>query len=448
MTANPLRIGFGRREITPPLGTYLTGYGDDERPAEEILDPLHATAMVVAQGETSAAIVGLDWCFICEQYTEMLRQAIEQQTGLPSEKIQLSCSHTHSAPHTRLRRTISGGISHLENGRAYVLSVIPQIVAAVQEAAQSLVPCKIGFAQCQSLTGINRRGLGAGSQPRMATFSFNQNTAVHDPYLTAMHCRDAATGDSLGILIHYGAHNTALGKTRQVSRDWCGVMKDRIESQFHAPVLFLNGSEGDVGPRTNCITADGRLSAGGGDGLESVREVGYRAATDAITALIKIKEFRSHLPLTVKTFPLTLPYQPLPSKEEAEKNLKSENSVQREYAAMVMQAWQEPLKTGLQFPQTLIAIGPLVVLPLPGEVFSSISLRTRAASPYQYTLVCSQSNGTVAYLVDREAVARGGYEVGTRIRFGPYLFVDDIDDKIVADCHGFLKTLFAQTAAE
>ncbi|NLF92569.1 MAG: hypothetical protein GX564_01670, partial [Oligosphaeraceae bacterium] len=199
--------------------------------------------------------------------------------------------------------------------------------------------------------------------------------------------------------------------------------------------------------RTNCVTPDGHLKAGGGDGVESVREVGYRAATDAIGALLSIKEFRSRLPLTVKTFSLTLPYQPLLRKEEAEKLLNHDTTWQKEYAQMVLQTWQEPPRSSLAYRQTLLAIGPLAIVPLPGEVFSSISLRTRAASPYQHTLVCSQSNGTVAYLVDREAVARGGYEVATRLRFGPYIFVDDIDDRIVADCHTFLEELFAQTTA-
>ncbi|NLZ63230.1 MAG: hypothetical protein GX902_05425, partial [Lentisphaerae bacterium] len=109
MTDTTLQIGFGRRDITPALGTYLTGYGNDERPAEEILDPLHATAMVVSQAGTTAAVIGLDWCFICEQYTEMIRQAIVQKTPFRPENIQLSCSHTHSGPHTRLRKTIGGG---------------------------------------------------------------------------------------------------------------------------------------------------------------------------------------------------------------------------------------------------------------------------------------------------------------------------------------------------
>ncbi len=434
-----LKVGFGRTDITPALGTYLTGYGDHDRPAERVLDPLHATAIALEQGEQRAAIVGLDWCFICEQHTNTIRQAIAEKTGLAPEHIQLSCSHTHSAPHTRLRKTISGGVSHIENGHAYVVSVIPKIVAAVRQACDSLTACNVGFAQTKSLTGVSRRAVFVDG-----TVSFEGGPDnVFDPTMTVVQFKDAATGDNRGIIVHYGAHNTALGATRDVSRDWCGIMKDRVESQFKAPVLFLNGSEGDTGPRTNVLRPSGRLSAGGGDGIESAREVGYRAATDAIAALISIREFRRQLTLSLQTFDLDLPYQKLPTVDEAMEMRKTEG-VLRDYADMVLAMAKEPVRTALNFRQTIIALGPLAILPLPGEVFSSISLRLRGASPFQHTLVCSQSNGTNAYIVDREAVARGGYETKTRLRFGPYIFVDDIDDVIVKKDSDFLSQIEKQ----
>ncbi|MGI6355639.1 MAG: hypothetical protein GX937_06840 [Lentisphaerae bacterium] len=431
-----LKAGFGRTDITPALGTYLTGYGDHDRPAEKVLDPLHATAIVLEQGGKRAAIVALDWCFVCEQHTNTIRQAITEKTGLNPEHIQLSCSHTHSAPHTRLRKTISGGVSHIENGRAYVVSVIPKIVEAVQLACDSLTACKVGFAQTESSTGVSRRAVHVDGA---VSFEGGPND-VFDSTMTVVHFKDAATGDNRGIIVHYGAHNTALGATREVSRDWCGIMKDRIESQFKAPVLFLNGSEGDTGPRTNVVRPSGRLNAGGGDGIESAREVGYRAATDAIRALVSIREFRPALPLSVQTFDLDLPYQKLPTTEEALEMRKTEG-IMRDYADMVLAIADQPVRTALNFRMTIIALGPLAILPLPGEVFSSISLRLRGASPFQHTLVCSQSNGTNAYITDREGVARGGYEIKTRLRFGPYIFVDDIDDVIVKNGSDFLAQI-------
>ena len=66
---HPLQAGFGRTDITPALGVRLGGYGVKERPAEQILDRLHATAMVVRKGDLLAAVVNLDWICIEEDIT-------------------------------------------------------------------------------------------------------------------------------------------------------------------------------------------------------------------------------------------------------------------------------------------------------------------------------------------------------------------------------------------
>ena len=203
-----------------------------------------------------------DDAFVCEQHTNTIRQHHRKNRPEPGAH-PASCSHTHSAPHTRLRKTISGGVSHIENGRAYVVSVIPKIVEAVQLACDSLTACKVGFAQTESSTGVSRRAVHVDGA---VSFEGGPND-VFDSTMTVVHFKDAATGDNRGIIVHYGAHNTALGATREVSRDWCGIMKDRIESQFKAPVLFLNGSEGDTAASKSCPAA---LHAGGGDGIESV----------------------------------------------------------------------------------------------------------------------------------------------------------------------------------
>ncbi|OQA84007.1 MAG: Neutral/alkaline non-lysosomal ceramidase [Lentisphaerae bacterium ADurb.Bin242] len=439
-----LLAGFGQADITPDLGTYLMGYVSADRPAERILDPLHATVVVLAQGNTRTAVVALDWSLICEAITEEIRAEIHKVTGIEPLNIQLSCSHTHSAPLTRTCWTIRQGDRKIEEGLAYVRKVIPAIVQAVKTASDSLTEAEVGFASIKSLTGVSRRGVGKDG---VCGGFFADPDAVFDPTMTVAHFREHGTGKSLGILVHYGAHNTAMGNTRDVTRDWCGVMKDRIASQFHCTVMFLNGSEGDVGPRTNfIISPEGMLSAGVGDGLDSVREVGYRAATDAMTALRSIREFRSGLKLSIHTAPVEFPYAPLPEEKELRAEmacLEKENLQDGKeylYCLKALEARQKPVVPSLIFQQTVVAFGPMVLLPLPVEIFSSISLRVRKNSPYPYTLLCSQSNGTHAYLTDREAVARGGYEVETRKMFGPYIFVDDIDDRIVSACLENMKT--------
>ena len=432
MGIDRVRIGFGRADITPKLGTQLAGYGDRDRPAEEILDPLHATAMVLEQAGVKAAVINLDWCFVCETITERIRAAVSARTGIPPLHVNVCTTHTHSAPCTRTTAPWGRGDS---DGLAYIDAVLPAIVEAITQADAGLREAQVGFAATESLVGVNRRGV---DEEGRVGFSASPHDPF-DPTMTVAYFRDKKGAD-LGILVHYGAHNTAMGNTRQVTRDWCGVMKDRIESQYHAPVLYLNGAEGDVGPRTNYRCGDG-LSAGAGDGLHAVREVGYRAATDAIRALLSIKEWRTELRLGVHAEEILLPYAPLVPLEEAQAamaRLEGRQDAEYQHYRAIVEAWAKPPVEGLRFRQTAITLGPLAIVPLPGEIFATISLRVRRGSPFPHTLLCSNSNGTHAYLTTREARGRGGYEIEVRKRFGAYVFADGIDDALVAAC---LKTL-------
>lgn len=53
---NMLRAGFARTDITPEPGVRLGGYGVKERPAEEITDRLHSTALVLEQNDLKAVM--------------------------------------------------------------------------------------------------------------------------------------------------------------------------------------------------------------------------------------------------------------------------------------------------------------------------------------------------------------------------------------------------------
>lgn len=438
-----LQAGFARTDITPELGVRLGGYGVKERPAEEIFDRLNSTAIVLKQDGLTTAIINLDWICIEEEVVAMIRSRIAKIIAIPESNITVAATHSHSVPNT-LNFWGWG-----DREQEYVESVIPAIIKSVQQAYENLKEVSVGFATTQSQVGVNRRGIKVDG-----SLGFVGNIhGSYDPIMTVAQFKHES--ENIGILVHYGAHGTAMGRNRLVSRDWMGVMKDRIESQYKAPVLFLNGAIGDVGPRTNVLAENG-LSAGTGDGIESVREVGYRAATDAIRALISIKEWRSDLELKVIHEDITIPYAPLTLLGEAKEAVKEWESRKDEWCTpmceymhhqAVIEAHNKPLQKSRQFAQTITIFGPLAIIPMPGEMFSGISLRIRKESPFKFTLCCSVTNGSLAYLPTREARHRGGYECWVGKAAGPYLLADNIDDALVEENIGLLKkrVVFAWT---
>ncbi|MBO5791652.1 MAG: neutral/alkaline non-lysosomal ceramidase N-terminal domain-containing protein [Lentisphaeria bacterium] len=447
-----MQVGFATADITPGIGIYLTGYGMPERLAESIHSPLKATVMLLKEGECEAAVIGMDWCFVDWDLTQDIRRAIFEAAGVPEKNILLCCSHTHSAPHTTYMRTLGRVAVDPENkGIEYVKQVTPAIAEAVCRAKASLRETVASFAAGKTETGVSRRGMDKNGN--VAGFIADP-FAVYDSNMTAVRFKDAETREDLGILIHCSAHNTAMGADRNISSDWCGVMKKRIGHYYNVPVVFTNGAIGDVGPRTNRWMAFSKecfgYSAGGGDGVSSAEEVGYRAASDALRLLENMRDYRSDLPLKTNTVTITLPQEPPISEEDARKIIaqydsrvekEAEPPLDYQLAKIALETWKQPPQPEFKFEQTVVAFGPLAFAPFPFEMFSVFSLRLRKYGPFQYTLLTSNTNGRNAYMPDRGAIACGGYEVTCRETIRPYVLKPEAGDLAVAQTFKSLESI-------
>ncbi len=447
-----MKIGFAVSDITPELGIYLTGYGRPERLAEAVHSPLTATAMYLDDGKTKAVVIGLDWCFVDWELTKSIRKAITSATGVPESHILLCCSHTHSAPHTTYMRTLGRVAVDPENkGVDYVFKSIPAIVDAVKRAKEAAKECEAGFSACKTKACTSRRGTDENGKVSMFLCD---DDVVHDDNMTTVLFRERETGAPLGILIHASGHNTAMGGyDRSISSDWCGVMKSRINDTYKVPVLFVNGGFGDMGPRSNrwSQNATGKgFSAGGGSGPATASEVGLVAATDALRALSDIRDFRNQLPLAVKVNEVRMPQALSMSESEATRIIASfdakveneaEPDLNYQIAKAVAAEYKKPLQPEFIFEQTIVALGPLALVPFPFEVFSVFSLRLRKYGPFQYNLVCGNTNGRNAYLPDRAAFAMGGYEPECLKTIRPYVIKPEAGDLAITQSLAFLREL-------
>jgi len=451
-----MKIGFAVGDVTPELGIYLTGYGLPERLAASVHSPLFATAMVLSEGAAEAAVLGVDWCFAGTDVADRIRTGVAEATGIPREHLQLCCSHTHSAPQTATSRTKGRtDIDPEGKGVAYALAAIPIFADAVRRAREAACEAEYSAAVVRSETGVSRRGTDENGAVRRFIGDPDQ---IYDPNLTAIRFRDRGTGATLGILIHLGCHNTAMGSGLEISSDWCGVMRERIRDRYPAPVLFVNGGMGDVGPRSSGFieAPDQRgFAAGRCDGERTAREVGLRAAADALRALETARDFRPLRGLRIAVGEVRLPQAISRSEAEAREMLVryapgSElklAEVYRQVAESALQAWSEPPQPEFVWEQNVIAFGPVALAPFPFEVFSVFSLRLRKYGPFPYTLLVSDANGYRGYLPDRGAIALGGYEVTWRERGNPYVLADEAGDLAVSATLARLREMAAKAPA-
>jgi hypothetical protein len=244
----------------------------------------------------------------------------------------------------------------------------------------------MGVAKTDSKVGINRRKLLSNDRVTLS----NNPWGVYDPEMTVVSFKDD-DNKTFANIVHYAAHCTAAGINTEITRDWAGGMIDRLDTESGGITMFVQGMQGDVGPR---------LPNGEDKGdIKHVVELGAIAAIDAVRAYKDIRVYRNEA-LSVVTGEVRLPQAVAPE------------------------------ESFFVYEQTLIKIGPIVFIPVPFEVSSEISLRLRNYSKYGHTLALGCTNGSNSYLVSQDQICRGGYEV-ERFKDRPSPLVDNVDMHLV-----------------
>jgi hypothetical protein len=218
-------------------------------------------------------------------------------------------------------------------------------------------------------------------------------------------------GTTAANIIHCTAHNTSAGINTEVTRDWCGVMIDRLEAETGGMTVFFNGCAGDVCPRT----PNGQSIAD----ISQTLEIGAVGGIDAVRAFKDIREYRT-LDLAAAADEVRIPYSPIKPLAQAQSEYDAiKDSTDRFHPGMCKLLRQildlhEKGDTGpadFTHQQTIIRLGPAVFIPVPFEPSCEISLRLRAYSKFGYTLAMGYCNGSNSYLPSQDQLCRGGYEV-------------------------------------
>ena len=233
-----LCLGVARKIITPKVGALLCGYAPDTV-STSVHDDLRATAFYFCKEDVQALLMSIDVCSINTALCNELRDEIEKKYGILRGNCIIHTIHNHSGPN------LTGQFGWGDIDREYYESIFrPTVLATVEESMRAPVSVKMGVATGESLIGINRRELKAENRARLG-----QNPCgPFDPKMTVISFKDG-DGKCVANMIHYGMHGTCAGKNTEISRDWSGVMVDEIENVSGGITAFINGPEGDVGPR-------------------------------------------------------------------------------------------------------------------------------------------------------------------------------------------------------
>ncbi len=416
-----LLLGIGREIITPEIGGQLYGYSPDVF-SKEVHDDLTVTVYAFTYGKIKSLFISVTICTVNNELQAELRKSFAEKHNIPFENIIIAATHTHSGPN------ITGGVGWGDTDFDYYNNIFkPAIIKAVDTAVSNAEPVLVAAAVGESYVGINRRELTDDNK-----ITFGQSPwGVHNPKMTLISFKNME-GRVVGNIISYGCHGTSAGRNTEITRDWSGIMVDRMETESGAFTMYINGAEGDVGPRLSNGKTCGDISL--------MNELGGIAATDAVRAYKTIKDYRK-VNFSAVTDVIKLPYKEMPTVEELKEQIAAMGDPEKfwpfqklKYSTLLkrIEAVEKgDIETDMVIQQVVFAFNGAVIVPFGFEVFSEIFLRLKCYSPFAYTLGISNANAANAYLPSLDQIPRGGYEVEQFLGRNVFCLMNNTDDNII-----------------
>ena len=383
-----LSIGFSKKNISPPKGVDLCGYGYYlDRKVKEIRDEIWCRTLVLKQECKTVILIVCDLIGFSVEFTDDLRKQISEKHGLSVEGILIACVHTHYGPATMDLE----GLGRVDSN--YMLKLKGSIFQSVEEAFRDLQPSSAKYAACKiEKISFNRR---------------NNQFSPLDPYLKSIFFN--RENDSI-CMATYSCHPVSYGLSDKLSGDWPSALAQRLESEGLKPIIF-QGCSGDVNPVA-------RMDE------NSDSEAEIRKFVDKLTeGILKSESNAEELPetrISTREVRIQIPFDLPKASNEIEqikdgwvefyKN-KSAGFDSIPNAGKFLEKWVQRAKE--QYPKIqknpclenvpiiALQIGILKIVGLPGEVFSEIGLNLQSEiSPLMIFGLCG---GNIGYIPTRKA---------------------------------------------
>lgn len=404
-----LTAGAAQIDITPGLGAHLCGYFHD-RQATDILDPLHAKAIALSNGDTTLGFVICDLIAVPGDVVDAAKAIITERHAIAPENVLIAATHTHTGP------AIIGALGTPEE-EGYGEWVAPRIADAFTLALERLQPAQVAHAAGSCPGEVhNRRWHMKDGSVRMNPGHQNPDAVCPagptDPQLGLMILR-APNGAPITVLGNLSLHYVGVsGNHSVICADYFAAFGRALNqcagAEFVAPMA--NGTFGDVNnidptrpPRTSLYAT------------HQIDRVGNVVAAEAWRVWNGLREddFRHEVPLGATITHVNFPARYPTDEELAAARALYESGEHWEdtewiYARELVllaegpREWTVPIHT--------MRVGDLGIVGLPGEVFTEIGLDIKQRSPFMQTMNIGLANDTVGYVATDRALAEGSYE--------------------------------------
>lgn len=401
-----LLIGYGKTCITPQESVPLAGMGNtSKRMSTMILDDLYATCVAfTGENQQTVLMFTLDQLHANKKWTDPLRKAVEEATGVPAGHVMVSHTHTHSAPDMYNDKK--------DSIARYGEQMIRRCVQAAQMAMADRSEARL-YAATIETEGVcfTRHYTGEDENGKPTA-----HRGVADPTLQVIKVVRKQAQDL--VLINWQAHATFNnGYTRyDVSADFIGAMRNRMEDRTGAKFAFFQGASGNLA---------GRSRIPGEEKAHEYDEYGQLMADYALEALDQLSPVAAGpVELLSDEFVVPVDHSDDHMLEKAMEVLKlwyetydtTASRLLAEKYGMTNYLHAGGIRTRAELPQSVdfhidaFRVGDLAFVCAPYEMFGINGMFIKAHSPFAMTFVATSCNCLHGYLAADSAFEYQCYE--------------------------------------
>ena len=410
-----LKAGFARLDVTPPLGSDLSGYFY-ARATSGVLDNLYLNAVAIQNDTSTVVLMAIDYIGIKLNHIIKLRKLISERTGIPADNVLIASLHQHTSPciadedykWTPLKDDIFLDVLYRKFADAAQMA-INDLKDAVMSTAAREVDEPIAFVRRY----FTKEG-GVQTNPSTSKYTLLDRCAEAD---NTMRLVRFAREDANDIaIVNFSTHPDVISGSK-VSADWPGFTRRFVEEYIDGTsAIFFTGCQGDSNhidfykPKTERLKNDDRYFHSEYMGRMVAKAVkdAWNDTTPGTDDTIFTEIVTVYNKTNLEGVDDYDKYKAWYDDYEAGRLDYNPHITELAYARRIIELRTCPVFNPI--PLTVFGIGNFAFVGFGGEPFTAYGEATRAIAPEKFVICSVCTNGYEGYFPTEEAFDQGGYE--------------------------------------
>ncbi|MBE6601512.1 MAG: hypothetical protein E7637_03270 [Ruminococcaceae bacterium] len=416
-----LKIGFSRVDVTPPLGTFVSGYFE-ERFADGILDPIFLNAIAIGNETEQILIITSDFLGIREQYATKIRRLIAERTGIDADHIMITALHQHTSICLR-----DDPRNNVMEDHEYLQILYRKFADVAQMAINDMIDATVCYGEKESekpISFVRRYLMPDGSvctNPKPAKCKSWPPIGPTEQSDNTVRLLKFIRKDGKNVaLVNFSTHPDVVKGTKY-SADWPGFVRRFVEAEHpNTLCLLLNGCQGDTNHKNFMIPENERFPVG-----ERYPHAEYmgRIIANSVNDLWDQATEMNDQTLAAN---MTIVYNKTRTDKEEffdecwdlyeAYQLKNDHSTDKTPSGISLAEASRVVRTRTEaplyqkIPVTVLRVGEIGFVGFGGEPFTHYATAVRENFPGKTVIAACCANGFQGYLPTAKAFEQGGYE--------------------------------------